>query len=179
MSFDAVRAHLDGAGIQFALIGGVAVAARGASRSTLDIDVLTTDGAVLKEEFWQPVRDQGLRVDVRKGDWDDPLAGVVRIDAAESIDVVVGKYKWERAVIERAETMTVRGMELKVPRVADLILLKLAAGGLRDTMDAGNLLKVGDSKAIAGQLNEVIPTLPEALRVTAAAFLIQNSSSIG
>lgn len=179
MSFEAVCAHLDAAGVDYVLIGGVAVAARGAGRSTLDIDLLTTDSAVLREEFWTPVRDRGFRVDVRKGDWDDPLTGVVRIDAAESIDVVVGKYKWERAVIERAETMSIRDLELRVPTTADLILLKLSAGGPRDDIDAGNLLRVGDGEAIVRDLHEVKPTLPDPLQRRLAEFLDQNSSSIG
>lgn len=178
MSFEVVRAHLDGAGIRYALIGGVAVAARGAGRSTLDIDVLTTDSSVLHEAFWEPLRDQGLRVDVRKGEWDDPLRGVVRIDAEESIDVVVGKYKWEHAVVERAEVVTVRGMEIAVPTTADLILLKLAAGGPRDLIDAANLLKVGGREAIVAHLSDLAPTLPQALQTRLADFL-QNSSTSG
>ena len=179
MSFEAICAYLDAAGIRYVLIGGVAVAARGAGRSTLDIDMLTTDSAVLKDEFWAAISDRGFRVDVRKGDWDDPLAGVVRIDAGEAIDVVVGKYKWESAVIERAETMTVRGIELRVPKTADLILLKLSAGGPRDNTDAGRLLRVGDREAIVCHLEDVKPTLPDDLQRRLADFLAQNSSSIG
>lgn len=73
MSFEAVRIHLAAAGVLYALIGGVAVAARGATRSTLDIDVLTTDTSVLKDDFWQPLRARGLRIDVRKGDFPEAL----------------------------------------------------------------------------------------------------------
>ena len=175
MSFEVIRAHLDAAEINYALIGGVALAARGAGRSTLDIDVLTTDSVVLKEEFWTPLRARDIQIDVRKGDWDDPLAGVVRIDGEESIDVVVGKYKWERAVIERAEQMVVRGMRLRVPRVSDLILLKLSAGGPRDTMDASNLMNSSNRSLIIEELKAVAPTLPETLQTRVSAFL-QNSS---
>lgn len=178
MSFEVVRAHLDAAEIKYALIGGVALAARGAGRSTLDIDVLTTDAVVLKDDFWASLRGTDIQIDVRKGDWDDPLAGVVRIDAGEAIDVVVGKYKWERAVIERAERMVVRGMSLRVPSVSDLILLKLSAGGPRDTMDASNLMNAGDRAVIIEELTAVAPTLPETLQSRVSAFL-QNSSPIG
>src|SRR5688572_33390889 len=83
MTFEVVRARLQDAEIHYALIGGVALAARGAGRSTLDIDVLTTDSTVLKDEFWEPLRAKGIHVDIRKGDRDDPLAGGLRdtIDA--------------------------------------------------------------------------------------------------
>lgn len=178
MSFDVVRAHLDRAGIRYALIGGVALAARGASRSTLDIDVLTTDTTVLNDAFWKPVREHGIAVDARKGDWDDPLRGVVHIEGEDSIDIVVGKYKWEHALVERAQPITVRGMDIRVPSAADLILLKLAAGGPRDLIDAATLLKVRGREAVIEELAEVVPTLPAEMQRRWNDFL-QNNSSIG
>lgn len=177
-SFDIVCEHLSSGGILYALIGGVALAARGAGRSTLDIDLLTTDSAVLKEDFWAGLREQGFAIEVRKGDWDDPLGGVVRIDAEESIDIVVGKYKWERDVVQRAEQVAIRGTEIRVPKLADLILLKLAAGGPRDLLDAAALLTVGGRESVAEQLAAVMPTLPEEMQRRLTEFL-QNSSSMG
>ena len=52
------------------------------------------------------------------------------------IDVVVGKFGWQRRVLERAEPMG----ELPVVRAADLILLKLYAGGPQDAWDIQQLL---------------------------------------
>lgn len=56
--------------IPHALIGAAALAAAGISRSTFDIDLLTTDAAVLRDTTWAPLRAEGVSVDVRRGDHD-------------------------------------------------------------------------------------------------------------
>ena len=61
----------------------------------------------------------------------------------------LAKWKWEAAVIERAEPMQVAGTAVKVPRMSDLILLKLAAGGYTDLHDAAALLALADDQAIS------------------------------
>lgn len=54
----------------------------GIARSTFDIDVLTMDGRVLEPALWDSLRAHHTTIEIRPGDVDDPLAGVVRIDAA-------------------------------------------------------------------------------------------------
>ena len=161
MSRQRVLAILEKSGVQYAVIGAVAVAARGAPRSTLDFDLFTTDRRVLQPAIWNDLRDSGLDVDVRKGDFDDPLAGVVRIGSkAEQIDVIVGRYRWEQRVIERAETAEVEGLCLPVPQTSDLILLKLAAGGPIDQQDIIRLLAVGPREELVAEVNAKIRELP-------------------
>jgi hypothetical protein len=100
-------------------------------------------------------------VDVRKGDSDDPLAGVVRIGPkAERIDIVVGRWKWEQRVIERAQPADVQGAILRVPITSDLILLKLSAGGSLDQQDIVRLLAVGPRDQLIAEVNEKIVELP-------------------
>jgi len=53
-----VRRVLDAAGIRYALIGGHALAARGYPRFTIDIDLLTTDVAVLDAALLATDRDR-------------------------------------------------------------------------------------------------------------------------
>lgn len=98
-----VTAILDRLGVAYVLAGGHAVVARGYVRATLDTDYLTTDRRVLKQEVWRDLIDQGARVDARRGDLDDPPGGGVRIKLPDGsdVDVVVGKHKWEQAVIQR------------------------------------------------------------------------------
>lgn len=156
-----VVARLNEIGVRFAVIGAVAVAARGAPRSTLDFDLFTTDRRVLQEAIWDGLRDSGVIVDVRKGDFDDPLAGVVRIGSKpEQIDIVVGRRKWEERVIERAEAVEIADLSLRVPRTSDLLLLKLAAGGPIDQQDIIRLLAVGPRDSLVAEVNEKIEDLP-------------------
>jgi predicted nucleotidyltransferase len=157
-----VKKILDDLGAHYAVIGGMAVIARGHARVTLDFDFFTTDTRVLKETLWEGLRRRGVSVDVRKGDYDDPLAGVVRIGSKpEQIDIVVGRRKWEQRVIERAERLDFEGHQLPVPLTSDLILLKLAAGGPIDQQDIIRLLSVGPREQLIRDVDEKIADLPE------------------
>jgi hypothetical protein len=117
---------------------------------------------VLEGTLWDQLRHSGIVVDVRKGDVDDPLAGVVRIGTKpEQIDIVVGKWKWEKRVIDRAEETEVQGMKMRVPITSDLILLKLAAGGPIDQQDVIRLLAVGPRHQLIQEVEQKIGDLPE------------------
>lgn len=150
MHLESVQRVLQSLDAPHALIGAHAMAARGYPRFTVDIDLLTSDARVLDPALWTALVNGGAAVDPRKGDAEDPLGGVVHILLADGtdVDVIVAKWKWEASVIERAEPMHVAGVEIKVPRTSDLILLKLAAGGYADLHDAAALLALADDRAI-------------------------------
>lgn len=134
--------------VRFALIGAAALAVHGASRSTLDVDLLATDRRVLEAATWSPLSPERIQADIRLGDADDPLAGVVRFTAGEqrAVDLVVGKNRWQREAIDRAAPGTYLGLEIPVVRAEDLVLLKLFAGGPQDAWDVRQLL-AGDERA--------------------------------
>ena len=150
---------LDAMGARYALIGAHAMAARGYPRFTVDIDILTADARVLDRPTWAELEGTGAVVERRRGDPDDPLGGVVRIQQVDvpDVDIVLGKWKWEANVIDRAEPMALGDVSVPVPRLADLILLKLAAGGSLDLHDATVLLTLGDRDALAREIEERLP----------------------
>lgn len=156
-----VRAILDSLGVRYALIGGWAVGLRGYVRLTTDTDFLTVDRRVLDRNVWQELVAKGIPVDARKGDFDDPLGGVVHIGSKpDEVDVVVGKWKFEQRIIERAEPVVFRGATVPVPSTSDLILLKLAAGGAQDYADAYQLLKFGTTAELIAAVQAEIENLP-------------------
>jgi hypothetical protein len=163
MTIEPVTQVLDAAAVTYALIGAHAMAARGYPRFTVDVDLLTTDTRVLTAGMWLPLVQRGARVDRRRGDHDDPLAGVVRIVLPDdtNIDVVIGRWAWLEQLMTRAEAMTVLGVTIAVPATSDLILLKLAAGGHLDLHDAAALLALGDRERVIAdvesRLSEVQP----------------------
>jgi len=160
--FRRVRAILDSMGVQYALIGGWAVGLRGYVRLTTDTDFLTVDRRVLDANVWGELTSEGIHVDPRKGDFDDPLGGVVHIGSKpDEIDIVVGKWKFEKRIIERAEPMLFHGATMPVPSTSDLILLKLAAGGAQDYADAYQLLKFGPRDELVAAVKSEISTLPQ------------------
>lgn len=159
-ALDRVRAALDRHHLPYALIGAAALAARGIARSTYDIDLLTTDPRALDAPVWTTFpRDA---IDIRRGDLDDPLAGVIRItlDADRPIDIVVGKHPWQTRAIARAEPIA-GGPPVVLAR--DLILLKLYAGGAQDLWDIRELRALGD-RSLDADVTVDVSTLPEELQ---------------
>ena len=155
-----------------ALIGGVALAVHGITRYTEDADLLSADGRVLSETFWEPLRRRGDHVEVRRGDFDDPLRGVVRLSAAgeKPVDVVVGRSSWHEQVLSRRRTLHVAGEDLPVVDPADLVLLKLEAGGPQDILDVRLLLAGPEGAAIRADVEARLPALPSFLRVSWSAL---------
>ena len=120
--------------VPHALIGAAALAARGIARSTYDIDLLTTDKRVLNAGLWAALGAPEVLVDIRRAGADDPLGGVVRMEAPleRPVDVILGRDAWQTRALERAERPD-QGPAIVLSR--DLILLKLYAGGAQDIWD--------------------------------------------
>jgi hypothetical protein len=157
-----VASILRAAEIRFALIGSAAMAAHGVGRSTLDQDLLAVDTACLEPAFWKDLREAGVTVEIRKGDALDPLAGAARFEAAgeRPVDLIVGKLTWQRLVVKRA--MVPRGSADAIPvaRAADIILLKLYAGGSQDAWDIQQILATEDRESLISEVDEDILELP-------------------
>jgi hypothetical protein len=162
MLLELVVTALESIGAPYAVIGGQAVAMRGHPRLTVDYDLLTADRRVFERQVWASLEEMGAVVDVRKGDPDDPLAGIVRITLLDQrdADVVVAKWKWEQGVIERAERLMLQGISVPVARTSDLILLKLAAGGYVDLQDVHALLHAGHREQLIREVEQFIDALP-------------------
>jgi hypothetical protein len=153
-------------GVAMAIIGAAAMAAHGVSRATRDVDILTVDVRCLAPAFWDGLRAEGAMADVRVGDATDPLAGVVRLRRKDGLplDVVVGRGAWQGDVVRRAGESVVDGVAVPVVRVADLILLKLYAGGPQDSWDIAMLLAAPDRPAIVAEVERALAALPEDAR---------------
>ncbi len=154
-----VTALLDAAQVAHAVIGAAALAAAGVVRSSLDLDLLTLDDRVLANSFWSDLSQAGIVVDVRRGDMDDPLAGVVRLAAGgeRPVDLIVGRYAWQQRAVTRARTLP---SGQRVVQARDLVLLKLYAGGTQDLWDIRQLLALPGGAALAAEVEEDLPALP-------------------
>ncbi len=148
--------------IPFAVIGAAAMAVHGVTRSTRDVDLFTVAAESLDPGVWQPLRRAGVQVRVEKGDAGDPLAGVVRLSAPSEhpLDVIVGKSPWQAEITSRARTTTIEGVEVPVAAPADLILLKLYAGGPQDAWDIEQLLGGPERAAVTAEVEAVLDALP-------------------
>jgi len=159
--------HLEGHGVACAFIGGVALGAHGIARSTLDVDVLVADPRVLEADFWIGLDDLG-KAESRRGDAEDPLVGIVRFpQSPEPVDVVVGRSPWTRRILERRTEVQLVDQAVPVVDRADLVLLKLYAGGPQDLLDARLLLAAEEiemPRIVEGRLGEAPAAVRSAWR---------------
>jgi hypothetical protein len=148
--------------VPHALIGAAALAVRGVSRSTADVDLLCVDASILRRATWADFEARGLLLRLLKGDSDDPLAGSVRLgEGSEIVDVVVGRDAWQREIIEAAEFLSLGELSMPVARPAGLVLLKLHAGGPKDAWDIRALLEASDdAPAIRAEVEHMLVRLP-------------------
>jgi len=154
-----VGRHLSSQQIPWAVIGATALASYGVARSSFDVDLLVTDRRCLDLVFWAPLAALGT-IDVRRGDHDDPLAGVVRIsNEGIAVDVVVGRHSWQDAMLARASRKQFAQWDAPVVTKVDLVLLKLYAGGSQDKWDIEALL-AGDT-ALAKEVTACVHVLPQ------------------
>jgi predicted nucleotidyltransferase len=161
-----VAARLAEEEIAFAVIGAAAMAVHGVARSTMDLDLLVTEARVLDNALWRSFGGEGGdEVEIRRGDADDPLAGVVRFASPgeRSVDLVVGKRRWQQEVVKRAQERSVAGLDLPVVVLSDLVLLKLFAGGPQDAWDLEQLLATA-APFVAEEVDHRIEILPRESR---------------
>jgi hypothetical protein len=149
--------------IDHALIGAAAMAIHGVSRATVDVDLLTVDTRALQSDLWMPCRARGESIRIIGGDFDDPLAGSVRVTSrsGDIVDVVVGRYRWQAELIAAAESFSSGDAALPVVRPAGLVLLKLHAGGPKDAWDISSLAEAHPQwEAIREEVEGLVEELP-------------------
>ena len=158
-----VIAYLEARDVDCAIVGGTALGAHGIARATLDVDVLVANVAVLEREFWTAAHDL-TSVEIRRGDVEDPLRGVVRIAGADRpVDVLVGRGAWTAAILKRRIRIAIAGVALPFVDRADLVLLKLYAGGPQDLLDV-ELLLAAEPDALLATVNARIGEAPAGVR---------------
>jgi hypothetical protein len=160
---DRVSAVLQEHSIPHALIGAAALAAAGVSRSTYDLDLLTGDARVLLPETWHRLQDAAVSIEIRRGDDEDPLGGVIRLEHADErpVDVILAKYAWQARTVDRARRVPGGPAIVSPP---DLVLLKLYAGGTQDLWDIRELLRTPHSEDWASAVQRELASLPQSMR---------------
>ncbi|MDJ0869654.1 MAG: hypothetical protein QNK03_26375 [Myxococcota bacterium] len=117
-----IHTALDDASIAHALIGGLALAAHGAARATVNLD-LQADGA-RTNDIDALLRERGYEALHRS----DDVANYASRDAARGrVDFLFARRPHGRAMLERAAPHRVLENELRVVDAADLIGLKVQA----------------------------------------------------
>jgi predicted nucleotidyltransferase len=141
-------------GIETAVIGALALAVHGFVRATSDIDLATAVEVYTKlRGLGQTLEEQGLSVELRTPDDDDPLGGVLVVweqedeegDPIEPVEVVNFWNPHRPKVTPAARAIRDAlpldpDSSLRYVRLPDLIALKLYADSRRDHGDIVDLL---------------------------------------
>lgn len=129
----------DEAGILYAFIGGVAVAAWGRPRATTDIDVLIDLNPDQDAAFVTALRRSGLEIDARDlVDARRDRAHVTVFDPEDlwHLDLKLVHERREKDQVRRARTNEVAGTRLRISSPEDTLAYKLLFGSPLDLQDA-------------------------------------------
>jgi hypothetical protein len=142
--------HLAQAGVDYLVIGGVAVAAQGYGRSTKDLDIVYATNTANLERLGEVLVGLGARL--RGIPEDVPFVPdartlkrtqILTLDTPlGSIDLLVdpdGAPRYEE-MRERADVVDLDGVEFRVVSLEDLLSMKRAAGRPQDIADVDALL---------------------------------------
>lgn len=131
---------LDNAGIEYMLVGGLAVGIWGEPRATVDIDFLVSftvkDCATLREK----INNSNAFVFIQ----DKPMAfekiSLLRATLKSNLDIFVdflfADNDFQKEALSRRQTVKVADFTVNIPTPEDLILLKLISGREQDRLDA-------------------------------------------
>jgi predicted nucleotidyltransferase len=132
----------------YAVIGGYAVAAWGEERATRDIDLYCTSDS---QNVIEELKKERLQFEHRIGDWDDPIAEVIRIDMGMEanpfeVEIIFGIKNAPPAIMNRVRLLDIEGIAVPVTSPEDMILLKLLGGSPRDLEDAESIVQIQGNK---------------------------------
>jgi len=148
-----IEALVEG-GVDFLLVGGLAVAAHGYGRMTLDVDILVSPNApnlarlatVLRDLEAVVIGERGAREPISSQHPESLAVGDYHLDTRHgALDLVNGStpdLKRYRRLDQAAVVLTVAGRSVKVISKDDLIAMKREAGRPKDLRDIAALTEV-------------------------------------
>jgi hypothetical protein len=158
--FRAVFRFLNGSGIQYVVVGGIAAGLQGEPRATLDVDIVTFLPKHDLERLIKSFTRNKVRLSpatIRRKASRDTFFRLFL--ARTQIDFIVGASGFEFDVLTRRKWRTLFGVRIPIASPEDLILMKLVAGRPRDWQDAlsirirhGSRLDMGHLRAWARRL---------------------------
>jgi hypothetical protein len=124
--------------VKYLLVGAYAMAAHGYPRSTLDIDFWIMQSPENAEAVMRALRRFGAPLHDLTAEDLQRNGTIFQIGIApRRIDIITEASGLEfEEVYKRCQTITIEGIEVRIPTIADLILNKRATGRTKDLADA-------------------------------------------
>ena len=137
---------LDNLKVPYVVVGAFAASFYGQIRASLDADaVISVKGQEKKlEQLVVILKKDGFKVEVRHGDAQDPVHGVVNIkDKFQNrVDLLTGIRGMKADVFDRLVTASFMDTKIKIISAEDFIAMKIFAGGTKDIEDVIGVLTV-------------------------------------
>jgi predicted nucleotidyltransferase len=136
---------LNSAGVGYAVIGAMAASVYGAVRASLDADAVLSAGMRVGTDLERTFREAGYGTTFTKGDFDDPVPALLRLnDAHENrVDLLIGLRGMEPEAFSRVVRIPFQGVTLDFIGREDFIAMKVYAGGPTDLADAARVITAG------------------------------------
>lgn len=137
-----VVARLQSVGMDYAVIGAMALAFHGVIRASLDVDLLLFPKPSAEPPIENAFAGSGYTVERRDGDVDDPIPALIRLrdGHANQVDLLLGLRRLDPGAASRTVTAEHQGTPLRFIGLEDLAAMKLYAGGPQDVEDVRQLL---------------------------------------
>ena len=137
---------LEAQGIEYMLIGGLAVGIWGEPRATVDIDFLVAIGFDDFDTLKQKLTESNKFVFIH----DKPMVfekiTFLRVTLKSNTDITVdflfADDEFKNTALQRKELVKVNDFSLYISSPEDLIILKLLSGRLQDRLDAEKILEI-------------------------------------
>jgi hypothetical protein len=124
--------------IPYAVIGAMAASVHGIVRASMDADAVLSltiqEAPSVEREF----RAAGFQTELRRGDPDDPIAGVLSLTDIHRnrVDLLVGLRGLDPGAFSRTVELIFHEAQLRVIGLEDFIAMKVFAAGPQELADA-------------------------------------------
>jgi hypothetical protein len=139
--------------IDYAVIGALAASLHGAGRASLDADLVVSASVMEGTQINEAMKQAGLTTELRRGDLEDAIPGLVRVSDAfgNQVDVLLGIRGLDPKAFSRTVEVPLEGTRLRFVGREDFIAMKVAAGGPIDLLDAESAI-AADPKSLNVEL---------------------------
>src|SRR3989337_3761742 len=137
---------LDNIGIEYMLVGGLAVGIWGEPRATVDIDFMVSfnmnDFAALR----QKINDSNAFIFIQDKPMTFEKISLLRATLKSNLDVFVdflfADDYFQKEALSRRQTINIADFTVNIPTPEDLIILKLISGREQDILDAKKVFRM-------------------------------------
>lgn len=131
-------------GVRYAVIGAMAAAVHGVVRASLDADAVVALQIREAQALQQTLIEMGYAANLRIGDVDDPIPGLLEIKDRHGnrVDLLVGLRGMDPELLSRTRQVSLADAVLDIVGREDFIAMKAFAGGPVDLADARAVIEL-------------------------------------